>query len=65
MKFFHRLEPLLRGLFGAGGLVAALFLPALIFGVALALSMALSRKCETDTDVGLFLKVAIPITHRE
>jgi fumarate reductase subunit D len=39
VKFVHRLEPVLRGLFGAGGFVAALFLPALMFGVALALPL--------------------------
>jgi len=36
-----------------------------VFGVTLAVCMAHSRRCETDTAVGLFLKVVMPITRRE
>ncbi len=36
MKALRRLEPLFWMLFGAGGFVAALVLPALIFGLAIA-----------------------------
>ncbi len=36
MKLIHRLEPLWWLLFGAGGFAAALLLPGLFFGVAIA-----------------------------
>ena len=36
MKALHRVEPLLWLLFGAGGFLAAMMLPALLFGVGIA-----------------------------
>jgi fumarate reductase subunit D len=39
VKLLHRLEPLFWLLFGAGGFVAALLLPALVFGVMIAAPM--------------------------
>lgn len=36
MKLIHRLEPFWWLLFGAGGFAAALLLPALLFGIAIA-----------------------------
>ena len=36
MKLIHRLEPFWWILFGAGGFAAAMFLPALLFGIGIA-----------------------------
>jgi fumarate reductase subunit D len=50
VKLLHRLEPVFWGLFGVGGLVAALFLPAFIFCVAVALPLGWFGEGATDYD---------------